>query len=619
MKKLILIFLALLHLGGLVYCQDVYPTHWWTGMKWNKVQLMIHRDRVGRENISLQPYPGVKLLKIHKPENENYVFLDLLIDRAAKPGNLIFRIDNLQSPEAVPYKTFEFELKSRRKGNGTAFAQGVNSSDLIYLLMPDRFSNGDTTNDRIPGMRDQTLNRDSIYHRHGGDLQGVINHLGYLQDLGVTTVWMTPVIENNMPDRTEHGYAFTNHYRIEPRFGGAEAYKKLSDELHKRGMKLIQDAVYNHVGLYHFTVQDPPMKDWLHQWPQFTQTNYKDQVWFDPYASTKDKKLMSDGWFTRMMPDLNHNNPFVANYLIQHALWCVEEFGVDGWRIDTYMYNDLEFMNRCNKALYDEYPKLTLFGETWVHGVPNQSYFCENNYNIPFKSNLQATTDFQMLFYGIQPAVNEPFGWTDGVNKLYTTTAQDFVYKNPMRQVIFLGNHDLPRFYSVVNEDTARYKMALGWLLTFRGIPQLYYGDEILMTGFTNPDGWVRLDFQGGWPADKINKFTPQGRTEKENAIFDYIRTLARFRKNSSAITSGKLMQFLPVDGLYTYFRYDSRQTIMVMMNTMEKELPVDFNRFQERTKEFNQAVSVINGQRIALNQPAHIPARTIWIMELRK
>src|SRR6185369_15074337 len=490
MKKIIFICFLTLFITHYSFSQgfEVYPSNWWVGMKWNKVQVLVYGKGVGKlaqlsPGIQMLRYQGVRLLKVHKLENPNYVAIDILIDPSAKPGKLIFA-----NPGGDSQSLFEFELKARRAGKGTVFAQGITSKDFVYLLMPDRFSNGDTTNDRIAGMKDQSLDRSDFSARHGGDLQGVINHLDYLKDLGVTTVWMTPVIENDMPNRTEHGYAFTNHYKIEPRIGGAEMYKKLSDELHKRGMKLIQDAVYNHVGLYHFTVQDPPMKDWLHQWPTFTQTTYKDQTIFDPHAAPSDVKRMSDGWFTQQMPDLNQSNPYVANFLIQHAIWCVEEFGVDGWRIDTYIYNDLAFMNRCNKALLDEYPKLTMFGETWVHGVPNQSYFCENNYNIPFKSNLQATTDFQCLFYGIQPAINDTFAWTGGVNKLYTTAAQDFVYKDPMREVIFLDNHDLSRFYSVIGEDTTKYKMGLAWLLTFRGIPQLYYGDEILMTGVTNPD-----------------------------------------------------------------------------------------------------------------------------------
>jgi len=592
---------------------EVYPSNWWVGMKWNKVQLMLYGTNIQTNNFSLN-YPGVTLVKVNKAENRNYVFLDISISPTAKPGVIKIKIKNPDGSSEVP-----FDLEPRRPGRGTAFAQGVTSRDFVYLLMPDRFSNGDPSNDRIEGMRDQSLNRDDVTARHGGDFQGVINHLDYLKDLGVTTVWMTPVIENDMPNRTEHGYAFTNHYKIERRFGGQEMYKKLSDELHKRGMKLIQDAVYNHVGLYHFTVQDPPMKDWLHQWPSFTQTTYKDQTIFDPHAAPSDTKKMVDGWFTRQMPDMNQINPYVGNYLIQHAIWSVEEFGVDGWRIDTYAYNDLPFMNRCNKALMDEYPKLTMFGETWVHGVPNQSYFCDNNYSIPFKSNLQATTDFQCLFYGIQPAINENFGWTEGVNKLYTTAAQDFVYKDPMREVIFLDNHDLARFYSVVGEDTAKYKMAIAWLLTFRGVPQFYYGDEVLMTGFTNPDGNVRLDFKGGWPGDSVNKFTTAGRSTKEESIFQYIKRFANFRKNSSAITTGKMMQYVPVEGIYVYFRYDDNQTIMCVMNSKDQSATVDLSRFNERIKNFTKAYDVATGTTFNLEPQLSIGGKYLLVMELRK
>lgn len=621
MNKLIVILYSLFIIPCSLFSQsniEVYPSNWWVGMKWNKVQLMIHRSEglTTAKTAVISNSNDIIIKDYNKPENNHYLFVDIEIPKNAKPGFKNIRIAN---PDPKESYTINFELKSRRPGNGTAFAQGVTSKDFVYLLMPDRFSNGDPSNDRIAGMRDQSLNRDSIYHRHGGDFQGVINHLDYLKDLGVTTVWMTPVIENDMPNRTEHGYAFTNHYKIEPRFGGPEMYKKLGDELHKRGMKLMQDAVYNHVGLYHFTVQDPPMKDWLHQWPSYTQTTYKDQTLFDPYAAPSDKKQMVDGWFTRQMPDMNQGNSYVANYMIQHAIWSVEEFGVDGWRIDTYIYNDLDFMNRCNKALLDEYPKLTMFGETWVHGVPNQSYFCENNYNIPFKSNLQATTDFQMLFYGIQPSINEPFGWTEGVNKLYTTTAQDFVYKNPMREVIFLDNHDLNRFYSVAGEDTTKYKMALAWLLTFRGIPQLYYGDEILMTGFTNPDGLVRLDFKGGWPEDKVNKFTREGRTEKEENIFQFLRRLANFRKNSSAITSGKMMQYLPVNGVYAYFRYDDKQTVMCIMNTNSGSSTIDLSRFSERMNGFTRAYDVATGTEFSLQPTLTIGGKYLLVMELRK
>ena len=573
----------------------IYPTHWWVGMKNPKLQLMIHGDNAGSFKYSINN-PAIQLLKVNKVENNNYVFLDFLISPLAKPG--IIKIVGKKNNEML---TYNFELKPRRSGKGSSYAQGVTSKDFIYLIMPDRFSNGDTSNDKVEGMKDQSLDRNNVVTRHGGDLQGVKNKLDYLQNLGVTTVWLNPVLENDMPNRTEHGYAFTDHYKVDSRLGGEKAYQSLIDAAHSKGMKIIQDAVYNHVGLYHFTVQDMPMKNWLNQWPEYTNTTYKDQVMFDPYASSYERKKMSDGWFTKQMPDLNQKNSYVANFLIQHAIWTVEEFGIDGWRIDTYAYNDLDFMNRCNKALTDEFPKLTMFGETWVHGVPNQSYFVQNNYTIPFKSNLQASTDFQTL-WGITETMTKDFGWDDGVNKLYTTLAQDFVYKDPTRQIIFLDNHDMSRFFSVVNEDVTKYKSALTWLFTSRGIPQIYYGDELATTGTTNPsDGYVRLDFPGGWEGDKVNKFIAEGRSKKDQEIYQQMSTLANFRKNSSALTTGKFMQFTPEDGVYVYFRYNDKQTIMVVMNTAKSIKKINVDKYKERTAGFSKIKNIITGNVSAL------------------
>lgn len=567
-----------------------YPANWWAGMKWNKVQLMLYGDAIGNADNYTINYPGIKVTKVTKAESNNYAFVDITIAPNTKPGIVKILPVNFRSTEYV-----QFEIKPRRKGNGREFAQGVTNKDFMYLIMPDRFSNGDPSNDRIPGMRDQTLNRDTVFNRHGGDLLGIQNHLDYLSDLGVTTLWLNPVLENDMPERTEHGYAFTNHYVIDKRLGGEKAYQQLIDAAHAKGLKVIQDAVYNHVGLYHFTVQDLPMKSWLHQWDKYTQTNYKDQAVFDPYASNKDKKIMTDGWFTTQMPDLNQDNPFVANYLIQHALWTVEEFGIDGWRIDTYYYNDLAFMNRCNKALYDEYPRITLFGETWVHGVPNQAYAVQNNLNLGVNSNLQAATDFQTL-WAIMDAMNKDFGWTDGVNRLYTTLAQDFLYKDPTRNVIFLDNHDMSRFYSVVNENMDKYLSSITWLLTCRGIPQWYYTSEFATTGTTSPsDGYVRLDFPGGWPGDAANKFTIAGRTQKDQTIYQHLATLANYRKTSSALTTGKFMQYIPENGVYVYFRYDDKQTIMVVMNTAKEEKKISLARFAERTNGFTKYKDIVS------------------------
>ena len=593
---------------------QLYPSNWWIGMKWNKVQILVYNNQKSIKNTIVKiAYPGVVLNKIHRLENEKYLALDVTVSATAKPGNVnIIFIENSKTT------LVQWPLQLKQTGNGITYAKGITSSDFMYLLMPDRFSNGDISNDKIVGLQDQSLNRDSMYHRHGGDLQGVINHLDYLKDLGVTTVWMTPVLLNDMPNRTEHGYAITNHYKVDPRLGGNDAYKKLSLAIHAKGMKLIQDAVYNHVGSQHFTVLDKPMKDWLHEWPDFTQTTYRDQVLFDPYAAASETKKMSDGWFVKTMPDLNQQNPFVSNYLIQNALWSVEEFGVDGWRIDTYIYNDFDFMNKCNKALVDEYPSITMFGETWVHGVVNQSYFCANNLQTSFKSNLQNTTDFQMLFYGIQAALSEKDGWTNGVTKLYNTASQDLLYKNPMGQVIFLDNHDISRFFSVVQENISKYKMALGWLLTYRGIPQLYYGDEILMKGFSNPDGLVRADFSGGWKNDSTNKFIALGRTAAENEVHNFVKQLANFRLTSSAIKFGKLMQYIPQNGVYTYFRYNEEQSIICIMNCSEEDKMINVKKqYPDRAESFSIIKDVITGINSTMN--INVKAGSMFIGTLQK
>ena len=612
---LVSVFLFLFSFNYKLQAQNIetYPTNWFVQMKWNKVQVLFRSTSMDLSKAKISTtYSGVKIQSLNHFKNSHYVAANLVIASTAKVGDIQFVLNN-----GIQTETVSWPLKARRPGKGTLFAQGVNQSDFIYFLMPDRFSNGDLKNDRLTGLKDQTLNRDSIYHRHGGDLQGVKNHLDYLQQMGVTTLWMTPVIENDMPNRTEHGYAFTNHYVIEKRFGGQAAYLQLSDALHQRGMKLIQDAVYNHVGRFHFLVQDAPDPNWLHQWPRYTQTNYKDQTQFDPYGAKVDFKKMVDGWFTTEMPDMNHQNEFVSNFLIQHALWSVETFGIDAWRIDTYIYNDLTFMNHCNQVLNEEYPRLTSFGECWVHGVSNQAFFVENNIQNAFKSNLQGSADFQTLFYGIQPALNEKPSWDGGVIKLYNTLANDFLYKDATRNVIFLDNHDMTRALSSFGESIPKLKMGVAWLLTCRGIPQLYYGTEVLMKGISNPDGLVRLDFPGGWVGDTKNAFTGAGLTQDEKSMLEYTRTLGNFRKSSSAIKTGKLMQYLPDNGLYVYFRYDEKQTVMCVMNTSTENKKVDLSHFEERTSGFKTGKDIVTGQLVG-NQFSIAP-QTLQVIELIK
>ena len=591
---------------------NVYPTNWWVGMKNQNLQLMIHRDRVANEKISMLPYPGVKLIKQSKAENPNYIFLDLTISPATKPGKLKFRIDNLQSPEAVSYKIFEYELKPRSSQNGKSRVQGVAAKDFIYLLIPDRFSNGDPANDVITDYRDKTSDRKDKFSRHGGDFKGIENHLDYLNELGVTTLWLTPVIENDMPLMSEwgnkvagyHGYWFTDHYTIDKRFGGNEGYKEFCNNVHNKGMKVIQDAVYNDVGNHHWFVLDPPMKSWFNTSQGDKAPNHREEVFYDPYASQSDKTQMLDGWFVPHLPDLNQKNPFVANFLIQHAVWTTEEYGIDGWRVDTYKYCDEQFMNNVNAALEKEFPKLTVFGESWVNSAVANAYFTQNNIAAPFKHNAKGMLDFQSCF-AMLAGMNEKFDWLTGVNKIYTTLSQDVLYKDPMNNCIFLDNHDMDRVFSVIDEDWNKMKMGFNWLLTLRGIPQIYYGTEVLMKNKkVNTDATVREDFPGGWADDKEkdNRFIKKGRSDKQEEAFIYVSALANFRKSSSAITTGKTMQFIPKDGVYIYFRYDTKQTVMVITNTSDKNAKPDWSMFTERTKGFTQVRNVITGKIKPLN-----------------
>ena len=592
---------------------EAYPTNWFTQMQFNKIQILFRNTNANFSKATVNAnYPGLKVLGVHHFENGHYIAVDIEIAATAKPGTVNFVFTNKGEKTNAPWS-----LLPRRKGRGTLFAQGINPSDLIYFLMPDRFSNADVSNDRIAGLKDQSLNRDSIFLRHGGDLKGVTNHLDYFEKLGVSTLWMTPVIENDMPDRTEHGYAATNNYAIEKRLGGDQAYLTLSDSLHKRGMKLIQDIVYNHFGRFHFLVQDAPDKNWVHQWPSYTQTHYREQAVFDPHHSKVDAEKMINGWFTTEMPDVNQENPYVEKYLTQNAIWSVETYGIDAFRIDTYKYCNVEVMNRLNQALIDEYPNIFAYGECWVDGVSSQAYYVRNNLNIPYKSNLHATSDFHLLFSGILPALNEKNDWSGGVIKLYNTLSNDYLYKVPSNNVIFLDNHDMTRIHSSLGESIPKTKMAYAWLMTSRGIPQMYYGSEILMKGISNPDGWVRLDFPGGWAGDQKNAFTEVGMTDQEKDFLHYVQLLGTYRKTSSALTKGDMMQYLPEDGLYVYFRYSKGQTIMCVMNTDTKERKLNFEKFSERTQGFNGGLDIVTGNKIG--KEFSLASMSMQVIELTK
>jgi glycosidase len=591
MKKIsiVLLFLISFYTCFSSPIKRIEPQFWWTGMKNPELQVLIYGDRIADWKINLS-YAGVNILRTVYTSNPNYTFLYLNIGADAKPGTMNFNFTKGKEKFSQPY-----ELKQRTRNPDDV--KGFDDNDLLYLIMPDRFSNGDPSNDSIPGLLEGKVDRINPGGRHGGDLQGIINHLDYIQNLGVTTVWLNPVQTNDEPKYSYHGYAATDLYHVDPRYGGNDEYVRFVSEAHKRELKVIMDYVYNHVGNQAWFIKDLPSPTWIHQWPEFTRSNYRPASALDLHASQYDVKQNLNGWFDTHMDDLDQTDPLLADFLIQSTIWWVEFAGIDGYRIDTYPYPDNNFMNECLRRLYAEYPNINVVGETWEQLVPFVAYWQKNT---PLRkadspSELESITDFPMSF-AMKDGLKENFGWTTGECKIYYTLAQDALYGDPSHNMIFLDNHDVSRIYSELGEDFSKWKQAIALLMTMRGIPCLYYGTEILMSGVTNPDGLVRKDFPGGWANDSLNKFTAAGRTQQENDAFNYVKKLADFRKAYPEIVSGKLLQFVPQEDVYVYFRYTDKQCVMVLLNTSSEQKNVDTKRFAERMQGYKSAIEVNTG-----------------------
>ncbi|WP_407481251.1 glycoside hydrolase family 13 protein [Elizabethkingia meningoseptica] len=592
--------------------ERVEPMNWWTGMQEPDVQLLVYGKNISESEVSIN-YPGVTLEKINKVENPNYLFLDLKIGASTTPG----KFPILFSQKGKKQLKYEYSLLPKPAGKN--IAQGVTSGDFIYLIMPDRFSNGDYNNDIVKGLKQTTIRRDSMYSRHGGDLQGIINHFDYLKDLGVTAIWNTPEIENDMKSASYHGYAATDLYKIDPRYGTNELYKTYVEKAHQKGLKIIKDVVPNHVGSEHWFIKDMPMKDWVNQWPKYTNTNYRFEPAQDPYASKIDYKEQVDGWFVPSMPDMNERNPYVAKYLTQNYLWWIAYSGLDGFRIDTYAYNDLPFMASWQERVKKEYPNFTIFGETLMLLPSNQAYYTEGQkLGQTLDTKLSGVTD-EALRIAIMDALNKKPEWYEGVNRLYSMLAQDFLYKDPTKNVVFLDNHDMSRVFSVIGEDMEKFKSAISILLTTRGIPQMYYGTEVLMKNFSDPDGLVRSDFKGGWKEDKMSDFTAEGRSAAGNEAFNFVKKLANYRKATPALQTGKLMQFIPQKGVYTYFRYDDQKTVMILFNGNEESQSVDLSRYQEKLQNFTKARNVITDEVIQNLSSLSLNKKQTLVLELIK
>lgn len=606
MKSMIICLLTLVgsfHLQAQQIDVDrVEPHFWWTDMENKDLQLLVYGNNIAQAQPGIE-YEGVRIVKVHKADNPNYLFIDLEIAEGTQPGNfpIIFY------KKAKEVARFDYVLKVRHGKKPL----DIDASDVIYLITPDRFVNGDPSNDVVKSMK-EGLNRENHGGRHGGDLNGVLGSMDYFDELGVTALWLNPVLENDMPEYSYHGYSTTDYYKVDPRYGNNEMYKQLSDELHKKDMKLIMDMIFNHCGLGHWWMNDLPFKDWVHDFGNYEITNHAIASVSDPYASEVDLQMMTRGWFVPSMPDLNHENEFMATYLIQNSIWWIEYASLDGIRMDTYPYNNKEMMVEWAERVYKEYPGFYLLGETWVDNEAIESYWADKaESDIEYDSKLASITDFPLTY-----AMHKSFQEDGDLINLYLVLSKDFLYDNAGNNTIFAGNHDMDRYFYTIKEDVDKFKMAMTFLLTTRGIPQLYYGDEILMNG-AGDHGILREDFPGGWAGDKSDAFKPEGRTDEQNNAFNHLKTLLNWRKTSTAIHEGELKHFVPTDNIYVYNRKSGDESVLVIINNNKNEKELDMKRFAEVTEGFSSAQDIVSGEEISVVRKINLPANTSMVLEL--
>ncbi|PAP75622.1 glycoside hydrolase family 13 protein [Rubrivirga marina] len=605
--------------GAAQTVERVEPAFWWAGMHHPELQVMLYGEDVGRARATLAETPGVTLDRVVAVENPNYLFLEMTVGPDAEAGPLAL---TLEGPDGTQTLDYELRERSRRPGS---YAQGFSSEDVIYLMMPDRFANGDESNDSIPGML-EGADRSDPNARHGGDFAGVLEHLGYIDDLGMTAIWFTPVFENDMTPAygAYHGYAATDMYATDPRFGTTDEFVALVDAVHGRGLKVIMDMIHNHVGDRHWWMDDLPTSDWVHDWERVGQTNFTGPAAIDPYASEADRRQLVDGWFVREMPDLNQRNPLLAQYLLQNTVWWIEHTGIDGIRMDTYLYPDKAYMARWARYVLDAYPDFNIVGESWVTNVPHEAYW-QDDFAAPgdgYDSDLPSVTDFPLAF-----ALRGAFTG-GGPYAIYETLAQDHIYPDPNGMVTFFDNHDLDRAYSDADDLSA---LALGYAfqMTTRGIPQVYYGTEVAIPNGprTGGDGYKRLDMPGGWPGDARSVFTEAGRTEREQEAFEVVRALSRWRRTADVIHHGRLTQFIPRDDVYVYFRWDedpgsepgAGSTVMVVLNAASEGRTLDLGRLAERLGSVATGRDVVTRTVYDLTRPTlAVPARTALVLEVQ-
>lgn len=580
---------------------QVFPPHWFKGLQNQDLEILLYKP----DGFTSLPKCKSDILKaeVSFASNHDYVYLKVQLNNFDGES---FKID-------CGSTTIKYQIKEAK----AARPQGLNPSDAIYLITPDRFANSDSSNDRVLGMNEKKYGRDFPFGRHGGDLAGLISKLDYIQDLGFTATWSCPLLTNNEFKESYHGYAITDHYSIDPRFGTNDLFASYVKESHKRGMKVILDVVYNHFGSQHLLHLNPPDSSFFNFEMKNTRSNFRAVNLMDPHASIADKKQFSDGWFDDHMPDVNQQNPHMAAFLIQSSLWWILEYGLDAFRIDTYAYPDQEFMADLGKRIKTEFPDFFLFGEIWVHMPEIQSYFAGANRYNPNETYLDAVTDFQFK-YALKESLEQHQGWTSGITKLYYRLAADYLYKNPSNLVTFIDNHDEARIFGELHQDLGKLKVALGILYTMRGIPSTYYGTEILMKE-TKDHGHIREDFPGGFPGDEIDKFTKEGRTDLENDAHDYIKTLLNWRKTSEAIAKGSFIHFVPENDIYVYARISESDTVLVLVNSNQNDSrELDLSRFKEVWDSKNTSVNVLNKESFT-GESLSLEKMSITILQQRK
>jgi len=593
----------------------IEPENWYVGMKNSSLQLMVYGKNIRDSHVSVD-YPGVKIDSLVRLDSPNYLFVYLNLS-GAKPGNMVLNIDG---------KKVNYPLKARTMSGDKRI--GFDNSDVLYMLMPDRFASGRNITKPMKGLNPYVVDRSKPSLRHGGDLEGVRQHLDYFNQLGVTALWFTPVLENNSPDMdsqsTYHGYATTNYYRVDPRFGTNEDYARLVAEAHAKGLKVVMDMIFNHCGYDHPWVKDMPSKDWFNtpEWMKkgdsyYLQTSYKLTPVLDPYASKVDKRETVDGWFVRSMPDLNQKNPHVMTYLIQNSEWWIETVGIDGIRMDTYPYADRKAMSQWMKILNEEYPNFNTVGETWVTEPAYTAAWQKDSKLSKVNSYLKTVMDFSFYDKINLAKHEETDAWWKGLNRIYNSLCYDYLYENPSSVMAFIENHDTDRFLEN-GKDTLALKQALALLLTINRIPQLYYGTEVLMNGTKEvTDGNVRCDFPGGFAGDKHNAFTAEGRTKAENSMFNWLSKLLKWRRNNMVITKGKQIQFIPYKGVYVIARQWNDQTILTILNGTSQAVTLPLDRYAEVIGNHQEAKDVISGRKVKLGSELQLKARDTKVIEL--